>query len=62
MAREAGKGDKRRPTNEQKYQNNYDLIFKKKPKTPEEQAAIVELTNAYKELYQKNNTILEDKP
>jgi hypothetical protein len=28
---EAGKGDKRRPTNYNVFSNNYDLIFKKKP-------------------------------
>lgn len=53
MAQEAGKGDKRRPEDVQAYQNNYDLIFKKKPKTPEEQEAIVELTKLHKELYEK---------
>lgn len=26
-----GKGSKRRPTNEKKYANNWDAIFKKKP-------------------------------
>lgn len=31
MANEAGKGDKRRPTNHNVFSNNYDLIFKKKP-------------------------------
>ena len=35
------------------FRNNYDLIFKKKPKTPAEQAAIIELTNMQKELYEK---------
>ena len=53
MAREAGKGDKQRPTDKDKFDNNYDLIFKKKPKTPEEQKAIIELTNMQKELYEK---------
>lgn len=56
MAREAGKGDKQRPTNKQAFDNNYDLIFKKKPKTPEEQQAIIELTNMQKELYEKTKT------
>jgi hypothetical protein len=56
MAREAGKGDKQRPTNKQAFDNNYDLIFKKKPKTPEEQKAIIELTNMQKELYEKTKT------
>jgi hypothetical protein len=51
--REAGKGDKQRPTDKQKYDNNYDLIFKKQPKTPAEQEAIIELTNMQKELYEK---------
>ncbi len=27
---DGGKGDKRRPTDEQKYQSNWDLIFGKK--------------------------------
>jgi len=54
MAREAGKGDKQRPTDKKKFDENYDLIFKKKPKTPEEQQAIIELTNMQKELYEKN--------
>lgn len=31
MAHEAGKGDKQRPTNQNVFSNNYDLIFKKKP-------------------------------
>lgn len=53
MAREAGKGDKQRPTDKEKYNNNYDLIFRKKPKTPEEQEAIVQLTQLNKELYEK---------
>jgi hypothetical protein len=53
MAHEAGKGDKRRPEDTQAYQNNYDLIFKKKPKSEEEQQAIVEITNMAKELYKK---------
>lgn len=39
------------PTEE--FRNNYDLIFKKKPKTPEEQEAIIELTKLHKELYEK---------
>jgi hypothetical protein len=29
---EAGKGDKRRPTDESKYQSNYDSIFRKEKK------------------------------
>jgi hypothetical protein len=53
MAREAGKGDKQRPTDKDKFDNNYDLIFKKQPKTPAEQEAIIELTNMQKELYKK---------
>jgi hypothetical protein len=53
--REAGKGDKQRPTDKEKFDNNYDLIFKKKPKTSDEQKAIVELTNMQKELYEKTN-------
>ena len=51
--REAGKGDKQRPTDKQKFDDNYDLIFKKKPKTPEEQEAIVEMTKLQKDLYEK---------
>lgn len=35
------------------YRNNYDLIFKKKPKTQEEQEAIVAMTQLNKELYEK---------
>ena len=27
---EAGKGDKRRPTDEQKFRENFDLIFRRK--------------------------------
>ena len=27
---DGGKGDKRRPTDEQKYRDNWDVIFKKK--------------------------------
>lgn len=53
MAHEAGKGDKQRPTDQKKYSDNYDLIFRKKPKTPEEQEAIIELTKLHKELYEK---------
>jgi len=30
MASEAGKGDKRRPTDEQKYASNFDAIFRQK--------------------------------
>jgi len=35
------------------FRNNYDLIFKKQPKPPTEQAAIIELTNLNKDLYEK---------
>jgi uncharacterized protein with von Willebrand factor type A (vWA) domain len=52
--REAGKGDKQRPTDKKKFDESYDLIFKKKPKTPEEQEAIVEMTKLQKELYEKD--------
>ena len=55
--REAGKGDKQRPTDKAKFDNNYDLIFKKQPKTPEEQKAIIELTNMQKELYEKDSKL-----
>jgi len=34
MTREAGKGDKQRPTDQEKYGSNYDNIFRKKEKTP----------------------------
>jgi hypothetical protein len=34
MASEAGKGDKQRPTDHQKYAHNWDVIFGKKEKTP----------------------------
>lgn len=33
---EAGKGDKRRPTDEQKFRENFDLIFGKKDEKPTE--------------------------
>lgn len=39
MASEAGKGDKRRPTDEQKYAANFDAIFRK----PRSEAEIQEL-------------------
>lgn len=39
MAYEAGKGDKRRPTDEQKYQENYDKIFRKSE--PRAEAVVV---------------------
>jgi len=51
--REAGKGDKQRPTDKQKFDEGWDLCFKKKDKTPEEQKAIIELTNLNKDLYEK---------
>ena len=35
------------------FRDNYDLIFKKQPKTPAEQAAIIEMTNLNKDLYEK---------
>ena len=35
------------------FRDNYDLCFKKTPKTPEEQQAIIELTNLNKDLYEK---------
>lgn len=34
---DGGKGDKRRPTDEQKYKDNYDKVFGKKPKEPEKE-------------------------
>ena len=53
MAHEAGKGDKQRPTDKQKYDNNYDLIFRKKPKSQEEQEAVVKMIQLNNELYEK---------
>lgn len=50
MAHEAGKGDKQRPTDKEKFDNNYDLIFRKKPP---EQEAVVAMTQLNKELYEK---------
>ena len=55
--REAGKGDKQRPTDKQKLDEGWDLCFKKKPKTPDEQEAIVVLTNMQKELYEKDSKL-----
>jgi len=49
VASETGKGDKRRPTDEQKFQQNWDSIFKKKPDDCAEK--IVEMTKLNKELY-----------
>lgn len=51
MANEAGKGDKRRPTDEKKFQQNWDNIFKKKPVDCAEK--IVEMTKLNKDLYDK---------
>jgi len=34
MSNEAGKGDKRRPTNQEVFNNNYDIIFKKNKAEP----------------------------
>jgi len=36
MTREAGKGDKQRPTDQQKFQENFDRIFGKKQPQPTE--------------------------
>lgn len=33
--RDAGKGDKQRPTDQQKFQENFDRIFGKKPQPQE---------------------------
>jgi hypothetical protein len=55
VASEAGKGDKRRPTDEQKVQQNWDSIFKKKPDDCAEK--IVEMTKLNKELYVFENKI-----
>jgi len=35
----AGKGDRRRPTNETKYRENYDSIFRKKKKVSKKKHA-----------------------
>lgn len=43
MNKEAGKGDKRRPTNELVYQTNYDKIFNK------QQEAVVKVQQLEKE-------------
>ena len=47
--REAGKGDKQRPTDKEKFDANYDLIFRKKA-----DKAIQEITAMTKELYEPN--------
>lgn len=43
MAHEAGKGDKRRPTNEELYKQNFDNIFSKKQPQAEAVVAIQQL-------------------
>ncbi|CAB4132984.1 hypothetical protein UFOVP249_70 [uncultured Caudovirales phage] len=60
MTREAGKGDKRRPTNEQKFQQNWDSIFSKQPAEKGFQAyqdsqKVVEIGKLNKELYEKTS-------
>lgn len=49
--REAGKGDKRRPEDTQAYQNNYDLIFRKKA-----QESVVRIQQLEKERMCGENT------
>lgn len=39
MASEAGKGSKQRPTDQEKFSTNYDLIFGKKPPKNNQQPA-----------------------
>ena len=56
MTREAGKGDKRRPTDEQKFQQNWDNIFSKQPAAKvfqayEDSQKVVEIGKLNKELY-----------
>lgn len=51
MAHEAGKGDKRRPEDTQAYQNNYDLIFRKKA-----QESVVRIQQLEKERVCGENT------
>lgn len=58
MTREAGKGDKRRPTDEQKFQQNWDNIFGKQPaekvfQAYEDSQKVVEIGKLNKELYEK---------
>jgi hypothetical protein len=40
MAHEAGKGDAQRPTDHQKYSDNYDKIFRKNAAVKPEQAEL----------------------
>jgi hypothetical protein len=47
---EAGKGDKRRPTDEQRFRENFDLIFgKKDEKTSKEHPASKDATGRPKD-------------
>lgn len=48
MAHEAGKGDHRRPGNDDAFRNNYDLIFGKK----KQEKALEEVNKLTKELYE----------
>ena len=50
----AGKGDKRRPTDEKRYADNYDAIFRK-DRTPQEQEAIDKELKAWGELTSEDN-------
>lgn len=52
MAHEAGKGDKRRPTNETAYQQNFDNIFRKQPQVE----AVVAIQQLEKERLSGENT------
>jgi hypothetical protein len=61
MASEAGKGDKRRPTDETKFQQNWDNIFKKQPAAKifqeyEDSQRVVEIGKLNKELYDKTSS------
>jgi hypothetical protein len=51
MAHEAGKGDTRRPENTQAYQDNYELIFRKK-----QQDNVVQIQQLEKERMCGENT------
>ena len=54
MAHEAGKGDKRRPTNEEIYQQNFDNIFRKP--TPQAEAVVAIQQLEHERLSGKNTT------
>ena len=54
MTREAGKGSKQRPTNQDAYSQNWDLIFRKEKAKflSEEQKLITELTEANEKIHE----------